>query len=295
MKFMLDNFNLQMALGVLRQLWWPTNIKGPLTLAVHYDLRHICHVLLEQQAYDLCDDEGEGYRSLLSAARLGRDEIIKTLLRQKDVQSLIDDNKSFIVTLLALAALTGNRAAVRSLLKSAGIIGPDDTTLESGRYSVYKSQKLPENQDPLIEGLKSMNISATIPLIAVLSNVSTLRTALSEPCANIEDRNPGHKKTALHRASQSGRTAIVELLLSKGADIHARNFYGETPLHGAVWGGNLEVVKLLVEAGSDLDARGNDGKLPTEKLYFRAGDIPRSLHQDELWEETHEYLFKARC
>ena len=139
-----------------------------------------------------------------------------------------------------------------------------------------------------------MNISATIPLIAVLSNVSTLRTALSEPGANIEDRNPGHKKTALHHASQSGRTAIVELLLSNGADIHTRNFYGETPLHSAVWGGNLEVVKLLVEAGSDLDARGNDGKQPTEKLYFRAGDIPRSFHQDELWEETHEYLFKQR-
>lgn len=164
-------------------------------------------------------------------------------------------------------------------------------TPESGRYSVYKSQKLPENDDPLIEGLESMNIFATIPLIAVLSNVSTLQTALSQPGADIEDRDPTHEKTALHHASQSGRTGIVELLLSKGADVRARDSYGETPLHYAVDSGNLEVVKLLVEAGSDLDARNELGELPTEMLRIRAGDIPCPIHQDELWEETHEFLF----
>ena len=136
-----------------------------------------------------------------------------------------------------------------------------------------------------------MNKATTIPLIAVLSNVPMLRAALSKPGANIEDRDPTHEKTALHHASQSGRTGIVELLLSKGADVRARDWYGETPLHYAVDGGNFEVVKLLVEAGSDLDARNDNGELPTEMLRMRAGDIPCPIHQDKLWEETHEYLF----
>ena len=291
MKFILDDMNRQMALGIIRQLWWTTRIKGPLTVAVHYDLRHICHILLEKQAYDLSDDEGEGHKSLLSAAELGRDQVIKLLLQQTDLQELIDGERNFVLTPLAWVAWTGNRAAVRFLLRSAGIIHSDDTITESGRYSAYKSQRLPENHDALIEGLKSMNISTTIPLIAVLSNVSTLQTALSKPGANIEDRDPTHEKTALHHASQSGRTGIVELLLSKGADVRARDFYGETPLHYAVDSGNLEVVKLLVEAGSDLDARNDNGELPTEMLRIRAGDIPCPIHQDELWEETHEYLF----
>ena len=291
MKFILNDLNRQMALGVIRRLWWTTRIKGALTVAVHYDLRHICHILLEQHPYDLNDDEGEGYRSLLSAAELGRDQVIKLLLQQTDLQSLIDADRDFVLTPLDWVAWTGNRAAVRFLLQSAGVISADDVTPESGRYSLYISQKLPENHDPLIEGLKSMQISATIPLIAVLSNVATLQSALSKPGANIEDRDPTHEKTALHHASQSGRTGIVEQLLSKGADVRARDFYGETPLHYAVDSGNLEVVKLLVEAGSDLDARNDNGKLPTEMLMIRAGDIPCPIHQDELWEETHEFLF----
>ena len=258
---------------------------------MHYDLRHICHLLLEQQVYDLSDDEGEGYRSLLSAAELGRDQVIKLLLEHTNSHNLIGGDEYFVLTPLAWVAWMGNRAAVRFLLQSAGIIGADDKTPESGRYAVYKSQKLPEHHDPLIEGLKSMDISTTIPLIAVLSNVSTLRAALSEPGADIEDRDPTHQKTALHHAAQSGRTGIVELLLSKGADVRARDFYGETPLHYAVDSGNLEVVRLLGEAGSDLDACNDNGELPTEMLRIRAGDVPCPIHQDELWEETHEYLF----
>ena len=291
MKFILDDTNRQMALGVLRGLWWTTCIKGPLTVAVQYDLRHLCHILLQQQSYDLEDEEGEGYRSLLSAAELGRDQVIRMLLQQSDLQSLIDDNQWFVLTPLSWVAWTGNRAAVLFLLQSAGVISPDDPIRESSRYTLYKSQKLPDSQDPLIEGLESLGIQATIPLIAVLSNVSTLQTALATSGANIETRDPTHEKTALHHASQSGRTGIVELLLSKGADVRARDFYGETPLHYAVDSGNLEVVKLLVEAGSDLDARNDNGEVPTEMLRIRAGDILCPIHQDELWEETHEYLF----
>ena len=291
MKFIHDDMNRQMALGVIRRLWWTSRIKGPLTVAVQYDLRHICHVLLERQAYDLSDDEGEGYRSLLSAAELGRDQVIRLILQQTELKTLIESDRNFVLTPLAWVAWTGNRAAVRFLLQSAGIIGAEDTTPESGRYAVYKTQKLPEHHDPLIEGLKSMNIATTIPLIAVLSNVPTLQAALSKPGANTEDRDPTHEKTALHHASETGRTGIVELLLSKGADVRARDMYGETPLHYAVNSGNLEVVKLLVEAGSDLEARNDEGELPTEMLRVTAGDIPYPKHQDELWEETHEYLF----
>ena len=291
MKFILDDRNRQMALGVIRGLWWTTRIKGPLTVAVQYDLRHICRILLQEQAYDFNDYEGEGYRSLLSAAELGRDQIIRLMLHQKDVKALVETDRDFVLTPFAWVAWTGNRAAVRFLLQSVGIIDANDTTPESGQYSVYRSQKLPEQHDPLIEGLKSMNISTTIPLIAVLSNIFTLKAALSAPSANIEDRDPTHEKTALHHASQSGRTGIVELLLSNGADVRARDTYGETPLHYAVDSGNVEVVKLLVEAGSELDARNDNGELPTEMLRIRAGDIPCPLHQDELWEETHEYLF----
>ena len=44
--------------------------------------------------------------------------------------------------------------------------------------------------------------------------------------------------------------ASVELRLSNGADVRARDFYDESPLHYIIDSGNLEVLKLPVEAGS---------------------------------------------
>lgn len=62
-------------------------------------------------------------------------------------------------------------------------------------------------------------------------------------------------------------------------------------MHYAVDSGNLEVVKLLVGAGADLS--NGSGELPTEMLRFRPGDIPCPIHQDELWEETHDFLIET--
>jgi ankyrin repeat protein len=51
------------------------------------------------------------------------------------------------------------------------------------------------------------------------------------------------------------------LLLEKGADVNAKNGFGETPLHCACKQGHEEnVVSLLLENGAEVNAQGNDGK-----------------------------------
>jgi len=47
--------------------------------------------------------------------------------------------------------------------------------------------------------------------------------------------------------------AMVELLLSRGARVEARNAFGNTPLHLAV--GDRRAVELLLAAGADARAR----------------------------------------
>jgi len=67
--------------------------------------------------------------------------------------------------------------------------------------------------------------------------------------------------TPLHRAAASGRTEIVEFLLSKGADINATlysNMGGWTPLHIAITNKRAGVVKILVNHGADVNARDYD-------------------------------------
>ena len=55
----------------------------------------------------------------------------------------------------------------------------------------------------------------------------------------------------LHTAAASGDTAAVLRLISKGARVNARGFFGRTPLMNAAVCNRPETVKALLERGAD--------------------------------------------
>ena len=63
------------------------------------------------------------------------------------------------------------------------------------------------------------------------------------------------QRTPLLFAAQSPHLGVLELLISRGADIHARNNSGETALHLAAWYGHASVVQVMLEAGSNIEAK----------------------------------------
>ena len=68
----------------------------------------------------------------------------------------------------------------------------------------------------------------------------------------------GH--TALWHAAISWKPAdIVRLLLEKGADVNAKDKYGETALISASLCGFTGTVRLLLDKGADVNAKTNDG------------------------------------
>ncbi|KAI0102721.1 ankyrin [Nemania sp. FL0031] len=77
----------------------------------------------------------------------------------------------------------------------------------------------------------------------------TLRASPS--CVDARD---SRGRTALHEAARCGRTAIVKVLLERGADINARSFMGYTPLTFAAEGGHVEAMLALIERRADLNA-----------------------------------------
>ncbi|KAH8588248.1 hypothetical protein B0O99DRAFT_555387 [Bisporella sp. PMI_857] len=100
--------------------------------------------------------------------------------------------------------------------------------------------------------------------------VTSLRTGfqeddLRELLDKIEDINVLYPhESILSQFSQNVRTSVlyeavscrdnlVPLLLSYGADIHARNEGGETALHGAVSAENRDVVRDLLDKGADIN------------------------------------------
>src|SRR5690242_9992554 len=66
-------------------------------------------------------------------------------------------------------------------------------------------------------------------------------------------RDIGQCSSALHDACLYGHTALVKMLLSKGADPHAKTTKGWTPLHSASWTGHTECVTVLLEHGARPD------------------------------------------
>lgn len=64
---------------------------------------------------------------------------------------------------------------------------------------------------------------------------------------------------ALMLAVEKNNSEVVKLLVGKGADINAGDSNGVTPLMNASGRGLLDIVRLLVEAGADVNARSKRG------------------------------------
>lgn len=66
---------------------------------------------------------------------------------------------------------------------------------------------------------------------------------------------------------------MVEVLVSNGLDVEARDYYGNTPLIGATNKGEIEVVKILLENGADVDAKGKDGKTALHIAVYKKHEV----------------------
>ncbi|VDN29268.1 unnamed protein product, partial [Dibothriocephalus latus] len=60
--------------------------------------------------------------------------------------------------------------------------------------------------------------------------------------------------TPLHLAAQNGHKQTARILLYFGADVNARNKYGDTPLHTATRYGHIGIVRILLNVRADVTA-----------------------------------------
>ena len=114
---------------------------------------------------------------------------------------------------------------------------PEPTTVKAPDISVHKAAALGD-----IEGVKQFLDSGTD--------------------VNAKDETGG---TLLDEAAGWGRNDIVELLITKGADVNAKfDDDGSTPLHLSAWRGHFETAELLIAAGSKVNAKMEDGDTPLD-------------------------------
>src|SRR5205823_7789306 len=78
-------------------------------------------------------------------------------------------------------------------------------------------------------------------------------TALLSRRADVNAKESRYGQTALMWAAAEGHTEIVEELIKAGADFRARLDSGFTPLLFAVREGRIGVVRALLKAGADVN------------------------------------------
>lgn len=71
--------------------------------------------------------------------------------------------------------------------------------------------------------------------------------------------------TLLHGAVGRDQAPMVTLLLSRGADVNARDKRRITPLHLAATNGNVPIIRLLLGAGAKLNPVDNSGRTPLDR------------------------------
>jgi ankyrin repeat-rich membrane spanning protein len=89
--------------------------------------------------------------------------------------------------------------------------------------------------------------------------------------ARLLDQDPGlmqakmGDRTPLQVAARRDNSALVRLLLDRGANVHAHGGWkGWTPLHWAAHDGRTETVKLLLAKEADPCAQDLDGSTPSD-------------------------------
>lgn len=102
-------------------------------------------------------------------------------------------------------------------------------------------------------------------------HIELLDFLFTQPYHQLLEEADSDGKTPLHRAVWGEqKEQVVNLLLTKGANVNARNKYGYTPLHWAAKHGHFESVRLLLENGADPLSTNDTGDMPID-LALRYG------------------------
>lgn len=102
--------------------------------------------------------------------------------------------------------------------------------------------------------------------VVIHESVEDLKRLLEKDPKQVNKR--GHRETTpLITAAWTERYDIIKLLIEKGADINAKDKFGNTPLHKA--SGRIETLKMLVKAGVDINAKDGSGR----NILYKARDV----------------------
>uniref|UniRef100_A0ABM0GZC7 Ankyrin repeat domain-containing protein 17-like n=1 Tax=Saccoglossus kowalevskii TaxID=10224 RepID=A0ABM0GZC7_SACKO len=178
---------------------------------------------------------------------------------------------------LMLAAMNGHTQAVKLLLDRGSDINAQIETNRNTALTLACFQGRHEVVSLLVDRKANVEHRAKTGLTPLMEAASggyaEVGRVLLDKGADVNAAPvPSSRDTALTIAADKGHYRFVELLLSRRAQVDARNKKGNTPLWLACNGGHLDVVQLLVIAAADIDAQDNR-KVSCLMAAFRKGHV----------------------
>lgn len=160
------------------------------------------------------------------------------------------------ITALYLASKNNQSEVVDYLVRNGastniskgGVVSPLEVAVNSGHSSVARL---------ILHHGASMNgeIWRRVLLCAARENDEIMLSLLLEYGAAIKSKSDRRAESALHYAVSNDKETLMRALLSKNADVGARDKKFMTPLHVAALRGDKSALNLLLERGSHIEAQ----------------------------------------
>ena len=159
-------------------------------------------------------------------------------------------------TALMFAAWKGHLKIAKLLISKGADANANDK--DSCTALTYAKK---ENQTDTVRFLKSHGAFDLQDLInaAKNGNIDEVKTLLSKG-ADIHAKDSKYGETALMYSAEKGHPDIAKLLISKGANVNVKTKDGQTALMRAAGNGQTKTAKLLLDKGADVNAKDKYGR-----------------------------------
>ncbi|KFY00368.1 hypothetical protein V490_01391 [Pseudogymnoascus sp. VKM F-3557] len=260
-----------------------TDGETPIYCAVDGGHEDICKDLIDAGADFISEVARPVMTPLGHAARLGRRNIVKALLKRgAPVDGISDEN-----TPLGSAAVEGHLDVCRDLLEAGANInatyGPLSTT-PVGFAAKFGYEDIAELL--LSRGAKvDINDSDGHPpiYVAVVTEHVKVCQLLLAFGADASFKTKDTERTVLAITTIDGNLPMVKLLLQYHADLDDPDTYGWTPIGHAAFKGYVDICRVLIDAGANLDLLVSGKTALTEAARAGHSEIVEMLLKGGAW------------